>query len=47
MRDIARRIDLLAFVDLTKKARSCCRTATDEQYRPQPTEYKLKKLLLL
>lgn len=47
MRDFARRIRLLAFVDLTEEAGSCCRTATDEQYRLQPTEYKLYLLLLL
>ena len=47
MRDIARRIDLLAFVDLTEKAGSCFRTATDEQYRPQPRQYVRKKLLFV
>ena len=47
MRDIVRRIDLLAFIDLIGKAESCRETYANEQYHFQPNEYVRKQLLLL
>lgn len=47
MRDVVRRIDLLAFIDLIGKAESCRETYANEQHQFQPNEYVRKQLLLL